>query len=77
MDLQRTQNWEDKPWENEELKKLEEALPRLKECGLEKVSKLHKTKTEVGCPGLDKRNNRKNRGVLEESGAEWKMAATS
>ena len=24
------QNWEDKQWKNEELKKLEEALPRLK-----------------------------------------------
>ena len=25
-------NLEDKPWKNEELKKLEEALPRLEEC---------------------------------------------
>ena len=34
------QNMEDKPWEDEELKKLEEALPRLKECDLEKASRL-------------------------------------
>ena len=43
------QNEEDKPWKNEELKKLEEALPRLKECGLGKVSRLYKAKTGVGC----------------------------
>ena len=36
------QNLEDKPWENEELKKLEEAFPRLKECDLEKASRLYK-----------------------------------
>ena len=29
-------NVEDKPWQNEDLKKLEEALPRLEECDLEK-----------------------------------------
>ena len=34
--------------ENGELKRLEEALPRLKECVLEKVSRLYKAKTEVG-----------------------------
>ena len=27
--------------------------------------------------GLDKRVERRNRGVLGEGGAEWKMAATS
>ena len=31
---------------NEELKKLEEALPRLKECELEKVSRSYKEKQE-------------------------------
>ena len=37
------QNVEDKPWKNEELKKLEEALPRQKkECDLEKASRLYK-----------------------------------
>ena len=46
------QNVEDKPWKNEELKKLEEALPKLKECDLEKASGLYKTKTGVGCDGF-------------------------
>ena len=46
------QTLEDKPWENEELKKLEEALPRLKECDGEKVSRLYKEKTGSGCDGF-------------------------
>ena len=46
------QNMEDKPWKHEELKKLEEALPRLKEGELEKVSRLCKAKTGVGCDGF-------------------------
>ena len=58
------QNVQDKPWTNEELKKLEEALPMLTECDLEMTSRLYKAKTGVGCdgvhpkvsPGLDKRN---------------------
>ena len=37
------QNVEDKPWKNDELKKLEEASPRLK-CDLERVSRLCKAK---------------------------------
>ena len=36
------QNMEDKPWKNEELKTLEEALSRLKECEKEKVSRVYK-----------------------------------
>ena len=60
------QKLEDKPWENEKMKRLEEALPRLKECELEKVSRLYKAKTGVGCDGfhtkvpldLNKRNKR-------------------
>ena len=63
------QNVNDKPW-NEELKKLEEALPRLKECELEKVSRLCKAKTGVGCDGfrpkvhrhLTQSNEKRNRG---------------
>ena len=43
---------EDKQWKNEELKKLEEALPRLIECGLEKVSRPYKAETGVGCDGF-------------------------
>ena len=42
---------QDKQWKNEEMKKLKEALPRLLECGLEKVSRLYKAKTGVGCDG--------------------------
>ena len=37
---------------NEELRKWEEALPRLKECDLEKVSRLYKARTGVGCDGF-------------------------
>ena len=43
---------EDMPWKIEELKKLEEALPRLKECEFEKASRLYKAKTGVGCDGF-------------------------
>ena len=41
--------------ENEELRKLEEALARLKECDLEKPSRLYKAKTGVGCDGFHPR----------------------
>ena len=76
---------EDKPWKHEEGKIWEEAVPRLKECGLEKESKLCKAKTGVGCDGFhtqgpsgcDEGNERRNRGVGGEGGAEWEMAATS
>ena len=43
-------------------------LPSLQEGHLEKVSELYKAKTG----GLDKRNKRRNRGVLGNGGAEWK-----
>ena len=46
------QNVEDKHWKNEELKKLEEPLPRLTDCDLEKASRLYKEKTGVGCDGF-------------------------
>ena len=76
------QNVEDKPRENEELKRLEEALPRLKGCDLEQVSRLYKAKTGVGCdgfhpkvPGFDKRNKRRSGGILG-GGTKWKMGAT-
>ena len=61
--------------ENEELKKSEEALQRLKECDLEKASRLYKAKTGVGCdgfhtkiPGPDERNKKRNCGV---TGKRW------
>ena len=43
---------EDKLWKNEGLKKLDEALPRLKEFDLERASRLYKAKTGVGCDGF-------------------------
>ena len=79
------QNVENKPWTNEELKKLEEALPRSKECDLETVSRLYKAKVRSGMRrlpperslGLDKRNKRRNRGVSGKGETKWKMAAAS
>ena len=46
------QNVEDKFWKKEELRKFEEALPRLKEYEWKKVSRLYKAKTGVGCDGF-------------------------
>ena len=46
------QNVEEKSWKNEELRSAEEALPRPKECLLERVSRLYKAKTGVGCDGF-------------------------
>ena len=40
---------QDKPRVNEELRRCEEALPRLKEGDLEKASRMYKAKTGVGC----------------------------
>ena len=42
----------DKPWKNRELRKREEALPRFKEWELDKVSRMYKTETGVGCDGF-------------------------
>ena len=46
------QNVEEKPWNNGELRSAEEALPRLKECHLEEVSRLYKARTGAGCDGF-------------------------
>ena len=46
------QNLEDKHWKNEELKKLEEDLPRLTECELGKASRMYIAKRGVGCDGF-------------------------
>ena len=47
------QNVEDKPWKNQGLKKLEEALPRLKDYDLKKKKTgLQKTQTVVECDGF-------------------------
>ena len=42
------QNVNDKPRNNEELRRWEEALPKLKECDLEKALRMYKAKTGVG-----------------------------
>ena len=42
----------EKPWKNEDLRSAEEALPRVKECHLEEVSRSKKAKTGVGCDGF-------------------------
>ena len=59
-------------------------LPRLKECEFDKVSRLYKTKTGVGCDGFHPevlldltKETRGNCGVLGEGGTKWKVAATS
>ena len=64
------QNMEGKPWTNEELKELEEALTRLKECELEKASRLYKEKTGVECDGFHPRipldlTKETRRGIVE------------
>ena len=46
------QNMQDKPWRNDELRRCEEALPRLKERDLEKTSSMYKAKTGLGCDGF-------------------------
>ena len=46
------QNMQDKPWKNKELMKLEEVLSRLKECDLERTSRMYKARTGVGCDGF-------------------------
>ena len=64
------QNVEEKPWKNEELTSVEEALPRLKECHLQEVSRLCKTKTGVGCesfhPEVSSDLTKETRGELVE-----------
>ena len=79
------QNVEDKPWKNEELKKLEEVLSRLKECDVEHVSRLYKAKKGVGCDGfhpkvfldLTKETRREIVEFLEKVEQSGKMAAAN
>ena len=74
-----------RPWKNEELKRLEEALLRLKRVRLGKSVKIVQGKDRSGMRrlppessnGLDTRNKRRNCGGSREGGAEWQMAATS
>ena len=74
---------EDKRWKYEVLKRLEEALPRVKECELKKLSRLYKAKTGVVCdgfhpkvPGFDERNEGRSGGILGIGGTRREMAAT-
>ena len=82
------QNMENKPWKNEDLEKLEEALPRLKECDSQKSLVLYKTKTGVGCDGfppkilLDSTNETRGEVVellkkVEQSGKWPQQACTT
>ena len=82
----RVQNVKDQPWKNENLKKLEEALPKARRRDLKKGFKIvHKVQTGVGCDGfhptapleLAKETREELVGFLEKGGAEWKMVATS
>ena len=64
---------------NEKLKKVEEALPRVKECKVENASRLYKAKTGVGCDAfhpkvpLDlKKKTRKLGEFLEKSWSSWR-----
>ena len=43
---------QNKPWRNKESKKCEEPFPRLKECDLDKASRLYRAKIGVGCDGF-------------------------
>ena len=67
--------------EIEELKELEEALPRLKECELEKVLRLVQGEDRSRPPEsvleFDQRNKKRNCGVTGKGGAKWTMAAAS
>ena len=62
------QNVDEKPWNDEELRRVEEALPRLKECHLEEVSKLYKAKTGVG--GVTASNHKVPLNVTKETRGE-------
>ena len=79
---------QDKPWRSEELRKGEDAPPRLNEGGLEKVSRLYKAKTGVGCDGfhfkipLDLTNETRGENVdflekVEQSGKWPQQACTT
>ena len=76
---------EDTPWKNEELKKLEEALPRLERGRSGKGIQIVQDENRCGMRrlppksilGFDKRNEGRNRGVPGEGGTKVKVAAAS
>ena len=65
------QNMDDKPWKNEELKKLEEALPSLKECDLEKASRLKKGQNRSGIRSMA--STQKSQWTRQEKRAEKEL----
>ena len=73
------QDQKDKPWRNEELKKLEEDTPRLKESDFAKAAKTYKAKTGVGCDGFHPKVplDLTRGGIPGNCGAVLMMAATS
>ena len=77
--------WKTTCWKNEELKKVEEALPRLKECnfweGVEALQGKDRSRMRR-LPPKDasvfvQRNKRRIGGILGEGGTVLEMAATS
>ena len=50
--MRRCRTWRINIGKMEEMKRLEEAQPRLKESHLEEVSRFYKAKTGVGCDGF-------------------------
>ena len=75
------QDLEDKPWRSDEMKSLEEGVPRLMESDLKKAARNCKAKTGVGCDGkvsLDvEKETRGEVGAFLEKVEQWEMAATS
>ena len=82
------QDMKDKPWKHEELKKLEEALPRPKKsANWEKVSRLYNTETKINYHNFHPKApssldlTKETRGqvveLLEKGGTKWNVAATS
>ena len=68
---------ENQPWINEELKKLEENLPRIKESDLAKAAKTMRWLSPQSSAGFGKRIKRRSGGVQGEGEAEWIIAASS
>ena len=67
---------QDKPWENQELRRWEEALPRLKEGDSKDRSRMWRLPSPTSF-GFDKKNERINCGILEkvEQSCKWPQQA--
>ena len=53
--VEEVQKVEEKLWMNEELRKLEEALPRLKECHFGRGVQIVQAKTGMGCDSFHRK----------------------